>query len=186
LWPVWLLDKEPALVFEKEELKAILQSENELRLSPEIQEMYSNLTLNESAIDADGNLTELFRVDEDIIRRNLSKCGYKPDTDESLAAYRIATGKYLEDSSVKNYVVWMKYDFMKLGKLRAGKFAPNCQLHRLPPLSISAISSASSTSSASTSAIPSAASPAISKNDLVPLFDGNDGRPIVLIGGSFT
>jgi len=127
--------------------------------------------MTDATIDQHGNIPQLFLIDDHIITQNLRIFGYKPGEDDSLDAYRVATGKYLEDPEVKQCVVWMKHDYMKLGKLRIGHQPPNCTLHYLG-------SSSPSTSSSSSS-------PSLLTTAQKPLFIG-DERPMVLIGGSYT
>jgi len=56
---------------------------------------------------------------------------FNPDVDDSLQAYQVATGNHFEDQDVKDCVMWMKYDFMKLGKLRRAHAALDCRLRDL-------------------------------------------------------
>ena len=64
------------------------------------------MNVSESALDADGNLPELFRIDLEISTKTLRDFGFNPDSDDSLAAYRIAAGNYMEDPDVKNCTFW--------------------------------------------------------------------------------
>jgi hypothetical protein len=94
---------------EKEELIQILEEENKIRLSSFIRDLF------------DANSMENYiELDTMCIKLALIKKGYHPDTDDSLKAYHLSTGKHINDTEVKEKVVWLKYDKARLGNLKVG------------------------------------------------------------------
>jgi len=122
LVPIVILEEEPELKFGKEQLMQILRKENEIRKSEEVQVVYSSLY--EDQIDP-------VEFDRKIIKDSLRSFGYDPDNDESLQAYQISCGLNLEDDEVKQCVVWMKYDFLKVCPFEVGDNFVDCPVMTL-------------------------------------------------------
>jgi len=123
LVPVVILDNEPSREFDKETLMEMLKREDDIRKSDEIQERYT-LLLSVKGFD-------IFSIDLDIQKQVLRDFGFNPDIDDSLQCYQYSCGLYLDDIHVKECVVWMKYDNMKVCKLRPGDLYIDCSLVRL-------------------------------------------------------
>ena len=86
----------------------ILKIENKLRLS-ELTKQRDDL------LDGSRLMTE---IDQDFIKEALRYYGYRPEEDDSLKAYHLACGKYINDPEIKELVVWMKYDKMRLDSVK--------------------------------------------------------------------
>jgi len=113
-----ILEKEPDLKFDKGKIMQILRKEDEIRKSEEIQMIYSSL-YEEQEIDP-------IDFDRKIIKDTLIWFGYQPGEDESLQAYQFSCGEYLDDEEVKECVVWMKFDFMKVCPFEIGDNFVDC------------------------------------------------------------
>ena len=100
--------QEPDIKFSKEELIRILKKENKIRKHEIVHNLY------------DRNMSKFYEIDEYCITQALRICGYNPEMDESLKAYRLATTEFINDPEVKEKVVWMKYDKARLGKFNIG------------------------------------------------------------------
>lgn len=60
-------------------------------------------------------------IDTELRREALRFFGFNPNYDDSLKAYEIAYGKYINDREIREKVVWMKYDKTKMGKFKLGE-----------------------------------------------------------------
>ena len=60
-------------------------------------------------------------IDQDYIEEALLFYGYNPNKDDSLKAYHLACGKYINDPEIKELVVWMKYDKMRKTDIKIGQ-----------------------------------------------------------------
>eukprot|EP01125_Pyxidicula_operculata_P000341 TRINITY_DN10391_c0_g1_i1.p1 TRINITY_DN10391_c0_g1~~TRINITY_DN10391_c0_g1_i1.p1 ORF type:complete len:256 (+),score=47.03 TRINITY_DN10391_c0_g1_i1:57-824(+) len=121
-FPLCLIDEVPSAEmmnkFTKAHIIDILKFEDQLRKSDTIQERYTKALDMLDEKDDDKYKRSVYDllsdIDQDIILQSLIHFGYDPKNDSSLNAYRITTGKYLEDPEVKECVIWMKYDKMKM------------------------------------------------------------------------
>jgi len=95
----------------KEELIKIIKLENKLRLSEESKKRNDEFFC----------LRFMSEIDQDFIEEALMFYGYKPQEDDSLKAYHLACGKYINDADIKELIVWMKYDKMRLCGLKLGE-----------------------------------------------------------------
>jgi len=75
LYPVWILDKEPTIKFTKDNIIQILKRENEIRKPNEIQQRYTDMTIDERTF-VGGYIPELFQIDQDIINRAIREFGF--------------------------------------------------------------------------------------------------------------
>ena len=95
-----MYEKEPLITLDKELLIKILRKEDEIRKSDEIQELYSSMRFNWGKDeDYDG-----FIIDKACQIRALIHFGFEPEVDESLEAYHIACGTWIEDPEVKVFI----------------------------------------------------------------------------------
>jgi len=123
LVPMYILSNEPSFEIDKSLLMKILSKENQIRNSEDIQRRYTEV------LTEDANSKELFAIDRSTQVQALEHFGYSPLAgDNSLEAYQVSCGLHLEDPEVKNCVVWMKYDKMRMGNLRVGDPAPDSRL----------------------------------------------------------
>ena len=109
--PTIIFTSDSEILISREDLKQILILENEIRLSNETLEALDSFNLDYG---------KFFAYDEEIIRKGLKKFGFNPDVDDSYKAYLLATGRYQNDKELKELVVWLKYDKMRMGDLRKG------------------------------------------------------------------
>ncbi len=101
----------------RETLLEMLQAEDKIRRSQEIQELYDQLKNN----------LEL----ENVLQKNLLQSfGFEP-TEENLLRYRRTRVFYADDQEIKNAVMYIKYDIMKKGDLRINDLAPDINLYHL-------------------------------------------------------
>lgn len=157
-FPMAVLDREPNVKISREELLRILRHENELRLSQEYQDRYTNMRFN---WHVEGEEYDAFAIDREIQVRALRECGYNPDTpgDESFQAYQVACGRHILDPEVRKSVVWMLYDKMRVGTLKKGMPFRNAQVVDIET----------------------------GKNmELAQFLPTVPNRPLVIIGGSYT
>jgi hypothetical protein len=126
--PEFIYKTDAVIKINKQQLMEILEEENQIRLSTEMREQFDN-----------NQMDKYFELDTQCINMALRSKGYNPDLDDSLKAYHISTGKYINDREVKEKVVWLKYDKAKLGKLKIGDnvitnglFVYNKKLERIP------------------------------------------------------
>jgi len=126
-FPMTVFNREPILKIEREELLRLLRYENQLRLSQEFQDRYTNMKFN---WHVEGEEYDAFAIDREIQVRALRDNGYNPDTpgDESMEAYQVACGRHILDPEVRESVVWMRYDKMRRGTLVKGAPYRNCEL----------------------------------------------------------
>lgn len=110
--PLYIYPDKPKLEFSKSDLIQILKYENKNRLSDDFKREYEKIKFSK----IEGHL----ELDREMIVKALIQSGYNPEKDDSLQAYHIATGKYINDCEVKNEVVWMKYDKCKRGNYSIG------------------------------------------------------------------
>lgn len=110
--PLYLYPSLPEIVFSKEDLIKILKNENIIRLSKDYRIAFENIKNSE--------LDSHLEIDKQAIISALKKEGFNPNIDDSLKAYHLATGKYINDIEVKNEVVWMKYDKCRKGDYQVG------------------------------------------------------------------
>ncbi len=110
--PTIIFNSDAKIKISREDLKQIFIIENQIRLAPE--------TIDEIDKFTQVDYEKFFKFDEFIIRSALKKFGFNPSEDDSFKAYLIATGKHVNDRELKELVVWLKYDKMKLGELRKG------------------------------------------------------------------
>lgn len=110
--PLYIYPSLPEIVFSKEDLIKILKNENIIRLSNDYRLAFDNIKNSE--------LDSHLEIDKQAIISALRKEGYNPTIDDSLKAYHLATGKYINDIEVKNEVVWMKYDKCRKGDYQVG------------------------------------------------------------------
>jgi len=130
--PIFLLHSEPSIKIERNLLMEILRRENEIRLSDEIQDKYTNMKYNwDDPEDYDG-----FLIDRSCQIQALREFGFNPGEDDSLEAYQISCGIWVSDPEVSQCVVWMKYCKMRFGDLKCGDTAPNANLFTLDGKSI--------------------------------------------------
>jgi len=123
--PIFIYDKEPLFLFSKEKLMEILKKENEIRLSEEVQDRYTNMRYNwsDKNEEYDG-----FVIDRSCQIQALKEFGYDPSKDNSLEAYQVSCGNLMDDPEVKECVVWMKYNKMRFGSLKVGIQVPDVNL----------------------------------------------------------
>jgi len=150
---MFILDNVPSITIDRSQLMEMLKRENEIRMSPETQEVYTNMRYNWGDKDED---YDLFTIDRQIQLQVIREFGYNPAKDDSLEAYQLSCGLWLEDEEVKECVVWMKYDFMRLGSLLIRDLAPEATVCTLD-----------------------------GKTTLLSSFQHVD-RPLVLVGGSYS
>jgi len=132
---MFILEEVPIIEIDRSLLIQILKRENEIRMSPEIQDQYTNMRIN---YKADGEEEyDLFRIDRQAQLMALRDFGFEPSEDDSLEAYQLSCGLWMDEEEVKECVVWMKYEFMKLGTLEIGDLAPEANLFNLEGKSIS-------------------------------------------------
>lgn len=126
-FPMQIFDREPSIRIDRTELLRLLRYENELRLSQEYQDKYTDMRFN---WHVQGEEYDAFAIDREIQVRALRDNGYSPDTagDESMEAYQVACGRHILDPEVRDSVVWMRYDKMRKGTLVKGAPYRNCNL----------------------------------------------------------
>ena len=110
--PQLIYNSPSRIEFSKEQIIKILRLENKIRLSNKAKELYDINKSNDVSIH--------LKIDKDIIKKALKNFGYKPEEDDSLKAYHIATSKFINDEEVRNSVVWMRYDKCKIGDYTLG------------------------------------------------------------------
>lgn len=110
LIPEIIYDSDSIIQIDREELMRILKIENKIRLSEEMRKLY----------DLDEDMSSYALLDEYTIKMALMTAGYEPDKDDSLKAYHLATGRHINDTEIKELVVWLKYDKTRNGKLKIG------------------------------------------------------------------
>jgi hypothetical protein len=107
--PEYVYTTDSIIQIDRELLMRVLEEENKIRLSTVMRDIYDvNSMENYGALDTLS------------IKMALVKAGFDPDKDDSLKAYHLATGKYINDPEVKECVVWMKYDKARLGNNKPG------------------------------------------------------------------
>ena len=126
-FPMQIFNREPKVKIDRTELLRLLRYENQLRLSEEYQDRYTNMRFN---WHVEGEEYDAFAIDREIQVRALKDNGYNPDTpgDESFEAYQVACGRHILDPEVRDSVVWMRYDKMRKGTLVKGAPYRNCNL----------------------------------------------------------
>jgi hypothetical protein len=107
--PEYIYTTESIIKIDKELLMLILEEENKIRKSSVMRDMFD-----------DNPMTKYAELDRHIIKSSLVKAGFDPDNDDSLKAYHLATGKFINDPEVKEKVVWMKYDKARIGNNKPG------------------------------------------------------------------
>jgi len=133
--PIYILQEKAKIEFSRSLLMDILKRENEIRLSEEIQDLYTKMRYNwNGAEEYDG-----FLIDRMCQIQVLTEFGFNPHEDDSLQAYQLSCGKWMKDPQVKECVVWMKCDKMRFGSLKCGDLAPDASLYSLEgtPISLS-------------------------------------------------
>jgi hypothetical protein len=105
--PQLVYDSKSKIEFTKQQLIEILSFENKIRLSDKAKDLYD--------INKKEGANVHLGLDKEIIKSALKSFGYKPEEDDSLKAYHLATSKFIHDEEVRNSVVWMKYDKCKVG-----------------------------------------------------------------------
>lgn len=126
-FPMQVFNREPNVKIDRAELLRLLRYENQLRLSDEYQDKYTNMRFN---WHVEGEEYDAFALDREIQVRALKDNGYHPDTpgDESMEAFQVACGRHILDPEVRDSVVWMRYDKMRKGTLVKGAPYRNCNL----------------------------------------------------------
>lgn len=126
-FPMQVFNREPQVKIDRTELLRLLRYENQLRLSKEFQDRYTNMRFN---WHVEGEEYDAFAIDREIQVRALRDNGYSPDApgDESFEAYQVACGRHILDPEVRDSVVWMRYDKMRRGTLVKGAPYRNCNL----------------------------------------------------------
>ena len=95
----------------KPELIRIIKVENKLRISEN----------SKKRNDYFFGCRLMSEIDQDFIVEALRFYGFSPEKDDSLKAYHLACGKYINDPDIKELVVWMKYDKMRIPKISVGQ-----------------------------------------------------------------
>ena len=157
-FPMTVFNREPNVKIDRAELLRLLKYENQLRLSEEFQQRYTNMRFN---WHVEGEEYDAFAIDREIQVRALKDNGYNPDTpgDESFEAYQVACGRHILDPEVRESVVWMKYDKMRKGTLVKGAIYRNSDV------------------------VDMNTGEALTLSHFVPK---QQDRPLILIGGSYT
>ncbi|CAG8580994.1 13213_t:CDS:2 [Ambispora gerdemannii] len=150
----------PILPTTKEEMLALLRKEEQQRLSPEIQKQYYNVG-NDPAFGMDW-----MDVTDQMQYKLVRESGY---SDEAVQLLRRAPQLYQDDPAFHTTQLYVRNNIARIGDLTEGMLAPNCLLVPLE-------------SSAPTIEISNTISPTtISLHSLC-----RPGRPLVLLGGSYT
>jgi len=110
LIPELVYNSTSKITITKPELIKIIKLENKLRISE----------ISKRRNDEFFSLKLMSEIDQDFIEEALMFYGYNPYKDDSLKAYHLACGKYINDVEIKELVVWMKYDKMRGCKLSLG------------------------------------------------------------------
>lgn len=126
--PMYIYTTPASFTIPRDQLIVMLQREDEIRRSDEIQDRYTNMRLNWGVAD---ELFDGFAIDKSAQWQVLREFGYDPAVDDSLKAYHISCGQWLNDPQVKESVVWMKYDKFRFGNLQLGDQAPDSELAQL-------------------------------------------------------
>ncbi|KAF0548935.1 ubiquitin-domain-containing protein [Gigaspora margarita] len=147
----------PILPTTKEEMLTLLQKEEQQRLSPEIQKQYHK-------VGSDPTLGMDWMDITDKMQYNLVReSGY---SDEAVQLLRRAPQLYKNDPAFQTTQVYVRNNIANLGNLTEEMMAPNCQLVPLEP----------TTEISNTNVLTT-----ISLHSLY-----QKGRPLVLLGGSYT
>jgi len=85
------------------QLIKILKIENRLRMA----------SISHKRNDYFAGLRLMSEIDQVHIEEALEICGYWPRTDDSLKAYHLTCGQYINDPEIRELVIWMKYDKMR-------------------------------------------------------------------------
>jgi len=115
-------------IFDKELLMAMLMREDVLRKSEKWLTKYSRVLsqYETGRTDLDDALVE---IDKKIRVQVLIDFGFQKA--RALDVYQLSCGYYMDDEEVKQCVVWMKYDKMKLGRIQIGEEYINCEIRNL-------------------------------------------------------
>ena len=109
--PELVYNSDSEIQISRSELIRILKLENKLRLSENSKKrndyFFGHRLMSE--------------IDQDHIEEALLFFGYIPSKDDSLKAYHLACGKYINDPEIKELVVWMKYDKMRKSPILQGQ-----------------------------------------------------------------
>ncbi len=109
--PVAVFKTNSVIKISREDLMKILVIENKIRLDKKTLKKLD---------DQKDDMQKMYKIDGEVIKAALKDFGFNPEKDDSFKAYLLATGKYINDPELKELVVWMKYDKMKMGDLMVG------------------------------------------------------------------
>ncbi|RGB28539.1 iodothyronine deiodinase-domain-containing protein [Rhizophagus diaphanus] len=152
----------PILPDTKEKLLALLREEERRRFSPEIQKKYFEVGSDPTCGKDWMNVTD--QMQHELVR----EFGY---SDEAVQLLRRAPQLYPDDPEFRTTQVYVRNNIANIGNLTEGMPAPDCPLVPLEPSIFTAIIDNSNTTSP----------------NLVPLRSlCKSGRPLVLLGGSYT
>ncbi|CAG8549836.1 1740_t:CDS:2 [Ambispora leptoticha] len=150
----------PILPTTKEEMLTLLHKEEQQRLSPEIQKQYYNVG-NDPTLGMDW-----MDVTDQMQYKLVRESGY---SDEAVQLLRRAPQLYQDDPAFHNTQLYVRNNIARIGDLTEGMLAPDCPL--VPLESSASTTKTSNTSSPTTIFLHSLCRP---------------GRPLVLLGGSYT
>jgi len=111
LLPEIVYNSDSKIQISKSELTRIIKFENKLRISD----------TSKKRNDYFSGCRQMSEIDQDYIEEALLFYYYTPSEDDSLKAYHLACGKYIDDLEMKENVVWMKYDKMRKSSLTLGQ-----------------------------------------------------------------
>jgi hypothetical protein len=115
LLPQIIYDTPSKISINRDQLIILLEEEESIRQSKELLELYDATTIYDYAeIDFDIRIKALKNKLPDLI--NVQK--EQIDWEDAIKAYSLACGEYINDTEIREKIVWMRYDKTRLGKLR--------------------------------------------------------------------